>query len=160
MVLRELWIRGCFVMSGTVMIRRSAMARRSVGFEDHGLLSYDDYFLYLALALDFPFAFIDEVFFRYRRHGGNLTEQLYADNVNVRRITLLRSFLARFPDARERLGPARRRGLARHWLDAATFERAAGHPARAARYALRAGASDPRAAATAVAGALRPRSSP
>jgi len=154
-VLRELFVEGCFVMSGTVMIRREALAPRKLGFWDLGLLSYDDYMLYLGLALDFPFAYVDEVLFRYRRHGANLTEELFADNVHLRRVALLREFLRRFPEARTRLGRARREGLAAHHLAAAAFERAAGRQAAAARYAAIAGALDPAATEQAVKGYLK-----
>ena len=37
---------GCFVMTGTVLLRRSAVEGRGVGFIDPGYPSYDDYLLF------------------------------------------------------------------------------------------------------------------
>ena len=123
-VLRDLFVDGCFIMTGTVMLRREAMARRDLDFLDLGFLSYDDYFLYLALSLDWQVAYLDRVVMRYRRHEANLTSRLFAENVHLKRVGLLHEFLRRYPEAKARLGRWRRVGLARHRIHAAAEERA------------------------------------
>ncbi len=118
----ELVRRSCFVMTGTVLIRRDAIERRGVGFVNPGYASYDDYLLYLTLALDFELAFEPRVVMRYRRHAGNLTNVLLAGNTARARASLLEGFLDQFPEARQRLGAERRRTLARLMVAAAAYE--------------------------------------
>jgi glycosyltransferase involved in cell wall biosynthesis len=128
----ELVRLGCFIMPGTTLIRREAIDRRGVGFENPGYPSYDDYLLFLAIALDWRIAHEPRVVMRYRRHPGNLTNVLFSGNLARARANLLERFLDRFPEARERLGGERRRTLA-HLLVAA----AAHNPRRDRLNALR-----------------------
>ena len=131
----ELVRLGCFVMTGTTLIRRSAIEQRAVGFVNPGYASYDDYLLYLTIALDWRFAHEDRVVMRYRRHAGNLTNVLFADNLARARERLLEHFVARFPEARPRLGNELRRTLALQLVAAAANERKQSR-ARAARWTL------------------------
>ena len=156
-ILRSLFCAGCFVMSGTVVLRREAMRARAIGFRDTGMLSYDDYWLYLVLSLDRPVVYEPTVGFRYRRHGGNLTEQLFAKNVHLARIRLLEQFVSAYPEAGGKLGPARRRGLAGHWLQAAAFELAAGRSRSSLRCVARAAGLSPGVTLRGVAGSARAR---
>ena len=94
----------------------------SVGFVNPGYASYDDYLLYLTLALDFELAYEPRVVMRYRRHAGNLTNVLLAGNTARARASLLEKFLRQFPEARQRLGAERRRTLARLMVAAAAYE--------------------------------------
>lgn len=87
----------------------------------------DDYYLWLALSLDWQVALVDDVLARYRRHRRNESSRLGETNFHLRRIELLREFIADFPEATPRLGPWRRRGIARHYLRAANFEAANSH---------------------------------
>jgi glycosyltransferase involved in cell wall biosynthesis len=132
-MLLELFERGCFFATGTVLMRRAAIEQRRLNFWNPGYPSYDDYLLFLALALDWRFALVPRTVARYRRHAGNLTNSLFAGNVAYARFKLLELFLHRFPDARQRLGPTRRRGLSTHLVNAAAFERVRGTRARGAR---------------------------
>jgi glycosyltransferase involved in cell wall biosynthesis len=127
----ELVRRGCFIMTGTTLIRRAAIDTRGVGFVSLDYASYDDYLLYLTIALDWRFAYEDRTVMRYRRHGGNLTNVLFAGNLPRARLDLLAEFLHRFPEARERLGAERRRTLARLLIRAAVYDRTR-DPAQAA----------------------------
>jgi glycosyltransferase involved in cell wall biosynthesis len=115
----ELVRLGCFIMPGTTLIRREAIERRGVGFENPGYPSYDDYLLFLTIALDWEIAHEPRTVMRYRRHPGNLTNVLFAGNLARARANLLESFLDRFPEARERLGVERRRTLAQLLVAAA-----------------------------------------
>ena len=65
---------GCFIMTGTVLIRRAAIDTRGLGFVNPGYASYDDYLLYLTIALDWRIAHEDRVVMRYRRHAGEPDE--------------------------------------------------------------------------------------
>jgi len=141
----ELVRLGCFVMTGTALIRREAIERRGVGFENPGYQSYDDYLLFLTIALDWRFAHEERTVMRYRRHAGNLTNVLFADNVPRARTKVLEDFLARFPEARERLGTERRRTMARLLVAAAAQERNRDR-AQATRFALAALREHPPAA--------------
>lgn len=127
----ELVRQGCFVMTGTALIRRAAIDTRGVGFLSREYASYDDYLLFLAIALDWEFAYEPRTVMRYRRHGGNLTNVLFAENLARARLDLLAEFFRRFPEARDRLGPERRRTLARLLVRAAVHDRTR-HPAQAA----------------------------
>jgi len=120
--LAELVRLGCFVMTGTVLIRHAAIDRRGVGFVNPGYPSYDDYLLYLVIALDWRLVHEPRTVMRYRRHPGNLTNVLFADNVPRARARLLEDFVRRFPEARDRLGPEYRRALARLLMTAAARE--------------------------------------
>ena len=158
--LKELYRRGCYVMTGTVLIRLAAIDRRGLDFWNPGYPSYDDYLLFLALALDWQFARVPETLMRYRRHESNLTDLLFTGNVPLARVGLLESFRARFPDADERLGRARRAWLATHLMNAAAFERGRGEWVRAAEITARGLVTHPRTALAWVARALRDRAGP
>lgn len=119
----ELVRRGCFVMTGTTLIRRAAIDTRGVGFVSPDYASYDDYLLFLTIALDWQLAYEPRTVMRYRRHEGNLTNVLYAGNLPRARLDLLAGFLRRFPEARDRLGAERRRTLARLLIRSAVYDR-------------------------------------
>jgi len=121
-VLIPLFVRGCFVASLTALFRREVLTRRNLRLRETDFSFGDDYYLWLALSLDWQVARIDEVLARYRRHDENESGRLAATNFHLRRIELLREFTAEFPEARPRLGKWRRRGIARHFLSAAYFE--------------------------------------
>ena len=150
-VLAQLFVEGNFVASLTAVFRRAALDRRGVKFRDRDFSFGDDYYLWLSLALDWQFARIPDVLARYRRHAENESNRLARTNFHRRRITLLEEFLREFPDARKRLGDARRRGLATHYLAASNFERVAGNHRARARYAARAAAFDPIGTVAAIA---------
>jgi glycosyltransferase involved in cell wall biosynthesis len=142
-VLAETFRRGCFFASSTAMIRREAMDRRGLHFRDAHFSYGDDYFLWLGLLLDWRLVRVDEVLTRIRRHGRQESARLGRQNYERWSVDLLEEFLAEFPEAVARLGPARRRGFARHWAAAAEWELVAGSKARAAAYSARAAALDP-----------------
>lgn len=119
----ELVRRGCFIMTGTTLIRRAAIDTRGIGFVTLDYASYDDYLLYLTIALDWQIAYEPRNVMRYRRHEGNLTNVLFAGNLPRARLDLLAEFLRRFPEARDRLGEERRRTLARLLIRAAVYDR-------------------------------------
>jgi teichuronic acid biosynthesis glycosyltransferase TuaG len=121
-VLVPLFVRGCFVGSLTALFRREVLERRNLRLREKDFSFGDDYYLWLALSLDWQVARIDEVLARYRRHRENESSRLAETNFHLRRVELLREFVSEFPEARERLGPWRRRGLAQHYVDAAGFE--------------------------------------
>jgi hypothetical protein len=123
-VLVPLFVRGCFIASLTAVFRREVLTRRRMRLRETDFSFGDDYYLWLALSLDWQVALLDEVLARYRRHAQNESIRLGGTNFHQRRIELLREFLADFPEAKPRLGPWRRRGLARHYLRAASFEAA------------------------------------
>jgi teichuronic acid biosynthesis glycosyltransferase TuaG len=136
-VLIPLFVRGCFVASLTALFRREVLTRRGMRLRETDFSFGDDYYLWLALSLDWQVARVDEVLARYRRHAGNESSRLGDENFHQLRIRLLREFVADFPEAAARLGPWRRRGIARHYLRAANFE-AAGSRLRAAIPTMRA----------------------
>jgi glycosyltransferase involved in cell wall biosynthesis len=121
-VLIPLFVRGCFVASLTALFRREVLTRRNMRLREADFSFGDDYFLWLVLSLDWKAARIDEVLAYYRRHSENESERLGKTNFHLRRIALLREFLAQYPEAAPRLGEWRRRGIARHFLSAAHFE--------------------------------------
>jgi glycosyltransferase involved in cell wall biosynthesis len=123
-VLIPLFVRGCFIASLTAVFRREVLTRRRMRLRETDFSFGDDYYLWLALSLDWQVALVDEVLARYRRHGQNESIRLGGTNFHQRRIELLREFVADFPEAKQRLGPWRRRGLARHYVRAANFEAA------------------------------------
>jgi len=131
----ELVRRGCFVMTGTTLIRRAAIERRGVGFTSSGYPSYDDYLLFLTLALDYRLEYEPRTVMRYRRHTGNLTSTLLAGNIAQARLELLGDFVRRFPEARARLGGEWRKALARLYVSAAAHD-GIRDPRRAARSLL------------------------
>lgn len=141
----ELVRLGCFIMTGTTLIRRSAIDRRGVGFVNPGYPSYDDYLLFLTIALDWQLAHEDRVVMRYRRHSGNLTNVLFGGNLARARADLLEEFVRRFPEAKPRLGSELRRTLAEQLVTAAARERATSNT-RAARWTLEAIRQHPPAA--------------
>ena len=117
-----LFVRGCFVASLTAVFRREVLVRRHMRLREREFSFGDDYFLWLVLSLDWKVARVDEVLAYYRRHAGNESERLGETNFHLRRIALLREFLAEYPEAAPRLGKWRRRGLASAFLSAAHFE--------------------------------------
>ena len=119
----ELVRHGCFVATGTVLMRRAALEQRGLGFVNPGYPSYDDYLLFLTIALDWQLAYEERKVWRYRRHAENLTNVLLAGNVARARANLVEHFIRRFPEAAERLGSERRRSLARLLVGAAAYER-------------------------------------
>ena len=146
-VLRRLFVEGCIIGSSTVLIRREAMARRDLRFRDREFVFGDDYFLWLSLALDWRLARVDDVLTRVRKHDRNASA---GDGSNwlVSSVALLEEFVATYPDAAAKLGPARRIGVGRHWAWAALYDLDRGRRLHAALYASRAAVRDP-------AGALR-----
>ena len=152
--LERLFVEGCFVASSTVVWRRSAMEKRGLRLRDRDFSWGDDHFLWLGLALDSRGELIDEVLTRLRRHSTNESVRLAGENRYPQSIELLDEFLQTFPEARPRVGSARRRGIARHHALAAIYELQRGRRARAAAYALRAAVRDPAGAARYVRGRL------
>jgi glycosyltransferase involved in cell wall biosynthesis len=143
-VLVPLFADGCFIGSITAMIRRAALATRGVRIRVRDFSFGDDYYLWLAIALDWKVARIPEVLAHYRRHAGNESARLADEhNVHLWRVALLREFLAEFPDAGERLGSARRPAIAQHYGRAALEAVGEGHRVRGLRYGLRGLAFDP-----------------
>lgn len=145
---------GCFIMTGTVLIRRTAIDTRGVGFINPGYASYDDYLLYLTIALDWRIAHEDRLVMRYRRHAGNLTNVLYAQNLARARANLLELFVERFPEARGRAGDEIRRTMALQLMAAAAHERSKSN-LRAIRWSLAALRQEPRVAVRAAGGLVR-----
>jgi teichuronic acid biosynthesis glycosyltransferase TuaG len=137
-LLSALFMYGCFPCSSSVVIKREAMARRGLRFLEADFSFGDDYFLWLALSLDWRAACVREPLVRYRRHARNESRSRPDVNFDSRRLALLAAFLDEFPEARVRLGATRRRAFARHSVRAARFELhcrrlppAAGHGVRA-----------------------------
>jgi glycosyltransferase involved in cell wall biosynthesis len=145
--LRRLVVEGCFIASSTVLWRRAVMERRGLRFRDRDFSWGDDHFLWLGLALDSRGELVDEQLTRLRRHGANESVRLARSNLYPRSIALIDEFLDAFPEARARVGGARRLGVARHHALAAIYELQRGRRGRAAAYALRAAARDPAGAA-------------
>ena len=137
-VLADLFVKGCFIASITVLFRREGLERRGVRFREAHFSFGDDYFLWLVLSLDWQFARINEVLARYRRHADNESSRLGASNYHLDHVQLLREFLEQYPEAREPLGPEVKRGLATHYRHAAAFELGRRHYFAAARLAARA----------------------
>jgi glycosyltransferase involved in cell wall biosynthesis len=152
----ELVRLGCFVMTGTVLMRRAAVEERGVGFINPGYASYDDYLLFLTIALDWRIAHEDRLVMRYRRHPGNLTNVLFSGNLARARANLLERFVGMFPEARERLGAELRQTEAELLVRAAVQERGRSNT-RALRWALSAFRRDPATAFRASAQAVRTR---
>jgi glycosyltransferase involved in cell wall biosynthesis len=157
--LARLYVEGCIVKSSTALIRRSALDTRGLRFRDTDFAFGDDHFLWLALALDWRLVLVDDILVRVRQHGANTSEDV-AERANwlVSSVALLDEFVETYPDAKEKLGRARRIGIGRHWAWAAWYELRHGRRARAALYGARAAAHDPAGAARFVARAgSRPR---
>ena len=152
--LSRLFVEGCFVASSTVLWRRDAMERRALRFRDAHFSWGDDHFLWLGLALDSGGELVNEVLTRLRRHGENESVRLARENPYPSSIELLDEFLRSFPEARSRIGDARRRGIAHHHALAAIYELQHHRRAKAAAYALRAAARDPSGALRYVRGRL------
>ena len=150
-LLRALFVEGCFPCSSTVLVRREAMTRRGLRFRDADFSFGDDYYLWLAISLDWRAACVPGKLVRYRRHERNESRRRPEENFHLRRVALLCEFLEEFPEAREKLGAARRAGFARHYLKAGRFEARRGRLAQAAAFGLRGVAASPRELAGAVA---------
>ena len=86
------------------------------------------------------------------RHSTNESVRLAGENRYGWTIALLDEFLDAHPEARERLGSARRRGIAFHHALGAIYELQRRRRLRALTYALRAAARDPAGAARYVRG--------
>jgi hypothetical protein len=104
------------------LFRREVLTRRRIRLRETDFSFGDDYFLWLVLSLDWKVARVDEVLAYHRRHSGNESKRLGETNFHLRRISLLREFLAQYPEATPRLGKWRRRGIASAFLSAAHFE--------------------------------------
>ncbi len=142
-VLAPLFVNGCFIASLTVLFRRQAMTARGLRLRETDFSFGDDYFLWLAIALDWRVARIDEVLARYRRHPENESLRLAGTNFHERRVNLLQEFLDAFPEAKSNLGRRRGAGLAGHHLRAARFEQGEARRARAAKHVFHALRHDP-----------------
>lgn len=143
-VLEQLFVEGCFIGSITTMVRRTALSTRGLQIRDRDFSFGDDYYLWLSLALDWKVARIPRVLAHYRRHAGNESARLARErNVHLARVALLREFVSEYPDARARLGPARRLAIGRHYGLAAMRALQDGDKLRGLRYLLRGAASDP-----------------
>jgi hypothetical protein len=143
-VLAPLFVDGCFVASLTAVFRRAVLERRGMRLRDTDFSFGDDYHLWLVLSLDWRVVRLPAVLARYRRHSGNESARLGRENFHLRRIALLEEFLRDYPEARQRLGAARRGGLANQYVNASLFELAHAHrPLRALRYLGRALLLDP-----------------
>jgi hypothetical protein len=121
-----------------------------------GYASYDDYLLFLTIALDWGIAHEDRLVMRYRRHPGNLTNVLFSDNLARARANLLELFVSMFPEAKDRVGTELRRTLASLLVRAAVLERGRSNT-RALRWTLSAFRQDPATALRASAQAVRTR---
>jgi glycosyltransferase involved in cell wall biosynthesis len=152
----ELVRLGCFIMPGTILMRRSAIERRGVGFIDPGYPSYDDYLLFLVIALDWRIEHEDRTVMRYRRHTGNLTNVLYGASRARAHVNLLELFVGMFPEAHDRLGSELRRTMASELIRAAVLERGNSN-GRALRWTLEAFRHHPPTALRASARAVRDR---
>lgn len=155
-ILRELFVIGCFVCSSSAVFRRDVFEHVGGRLRDNDFSFGDDYDLWLRLSVHGQAACISAPLTVYRRHDRNESRRRSAVNFHAKRIELLREFLDSMPEARERLGRARRTGFARHRLRAARFEHAQRRLSRALAFATAGVLTDPRAAATAVIETLRP----
>jgi glycosyltransferase involved in cell wall biosynthesis len=140
-VLADLFVKGAFIASITVLFRRAGLERRGIRFREKHFSFGDDYYLWLVLALDWQFARVNEVLARYRRHDANESARLGASNYHLEHVALLKEFLDEYPEARARLGSTVGRGLATHYRYAAAFELGRRHRLAAARWAGRAAAA-------------------
>jgi glycosyltransferase involved in cell wall biosynthesis len=135
-----------FIMCGSVLMRRSAIEQRGVGFIDPGYPGYDDYLLFLTIALDWQIQHEDRKVMRYRRHPANLSNVLlYSANPARSRAGVLELFASMFPEAQDRAGNELHRTIARHLIRAAARERSRSN-IRALRWTLSAFRQDPSAA--------------
>jgi len=132
-----------FIMCGSVLVRRSAIDQRGVGFIDTGYPGSDDYMLFLTIALDWRFEHEDRKVIRYRRHAANLSHLLVQSANPARsRAGVLELFAEMFPEAQERAGGELRRTIARHLISAAARERSRSNT-RALHWTLSAFRQDP-----------------
>jgi glycosyltransferase involved in cell wall biosynthesis len=135
-----------FIMCGSVLVRRSAIDHRGVGFIEPGYPGYDDYLLWLSIALDWRIEHEDRKVMRYRRHAANLSNVLvHTANPARARAGVLELFTTMFPEARDRAGNELHRTIARHLIRAAARERSRSN-IRALRWTLSAFRKDPSAA--------------
>ncbi len=136
-------VRQAFIMCGSVLVRRSAIDQRGLGFIDTGYPGYDDYLLWLSIALDWRIEHEDRKVMRYRRHAANLSNVLlYSANPARARAGVLELFASMFPEAQERAGSELRRTIARHLISAAARERSRSNT-RALQWTLSAFRQDP-----------------
>jgi teichuronic acid biosynthesis glycosyltransferase TuaG len=142
-LLERLYVEGCFIASSTVLIRQAAFERRNLRIRDTDFSFGDDHFLWLTLALDWRGVLVDEVLTRIRVHADNESARLAQENTTLWSVALLEEFVRTFPEAATKLGPARRRGIGRHYGYAAAYELQRRRRARAAALAARGAVLDP-----------------
>ena len=142
---RDLFVRGCFIGSLTVLFRKRAVKERGIEWRTKEFSYGDDYELWLGLTLDSGFGQIPEVLAHYRRHESNQSAR--EENPELRRAYLLKEFLREHPEAAEKLGPARHQTLA--WVNSGAARQAGaqGHWVEATGCALAALRHDPRGVA-------------
>jgi teichuronic acid biosynthesis glycosyltransferase TuaG len=150
-LLGQLFLKSAFFASSTALIRREAMARGGIRLREADFSWGDDLFLWLELSLDWHGVLVDEVLARLRQHRSNESVRIARTNPYPRTIRLLHEFLQVHPEAVERLGADRRRGIARHHALGAIYELERDRKGRAAAYAARAAVRDPAGAARYVA---------
>ena len=76
---------------------RAAIDTRGIGFVTRDYASYDDYLLYLTIALDWRFSYEPRTVMRYRRHQGNLTNVLFQGTSHAHASTCSPTFSDGFP---------------------------------------------------------------
>jgi glycosyltransferase involved in cell wall biosynthesis len=156
-LLEQLFVRGCFIASSTVLFRREDFERHGGRLRATDFSFGDDYALWLSLLSDRPGVLVDEVLVRLRRHERNESVRLARENYERKVLTLLDEFAASHPERAAELGSTRRRGYARHWAAAAEWELTRGSRGRTAAYATRAALLDPVGAASYIGDRLRRR---
>jgi glycosyltransferase involved in cell wall biosynthesis len=126
---------GNFVLTSTVIARRDAVLRAG-GFATH-LSRCEDYDLWLRLARQGSFVFVDEVLARYRVGPGGLSSD--ADRMLEAEARVLREAIAR-PGHELPPGPARiaRERIGRLWMEAGYADLVGQRSAAARRKLLRA----------------------
>jgi glycosyltransferase involved in cell wall biosynthesis len=142
-ILADLFFVGCFLGSLTAMFRRTALETRRPHLNRGDMSFGDDYWLWLVIALDWQAARVPRVLARSRRHGQSHSIQSAQGRGHIQPVELLTEFLAEYPEACRRLGPIRRRGMARHLLIAARSEAERGHRWAAMRLKMQAVRWDP-----------------
>jgi glycosyltransferase involved in cell wall biosynthesis len=136
-LLERLYVEGCFIASSTVLVRQPALKRRKLRLRDTHFSFGDDHFLWLGLALDWRGVLVDEVLTRIRVHRENESARLAQENTTLWSVALLEEFVDTYPEAAAKLGPARRRGIGRHYGHAAAYELQRRQRTRAAALAAR-----------------------
>ena len=156
-LLEQLFVKGCFIASSTVLFRRADFERHGGRLRESEFSFGDDYALWLSLLTDRSGVLIDDVLVRLRRHDRNESARLGGENYERKVLSLLDEFVASHPEQTAALGRTRRRGYARHWAAAAEWELTRGSRGRTAAYATRAALLDPVGAANYVGSRVRRR---